>query len=400
MKENINRYIRVGTEYYKIIYIPLSSKDALITLRKWSWEVLIRDYSRIEIDSIPKLDGFCVYPDHINYKQIINGTFYNKYLPLKIKPIKGNHETILNLVEHIFGAQIDIGLDYIQLLYTQPKEKLPILALVSVERETGKSTFLYFLKLIFDGNMTILNNEDLRSNFNSEWSSKSVIGIDETFLDKKEDSERLKNLSTAKYYKNEAKGQDRYEIEFFAKFILCSNNEDSFINIDQQETRYWVIKVKSLVKKDDLILEKIRNEISGFLDFLINRKLSTQKQTRMWFTTDQIKTEALMKLKKKNRGRLEREMINVIEYIMDTESIDEIKICPKDVIDWMKYYGFKNTNFSDVKYILQNTWALEPVKNSLAYTGFHFDYTGTILPNSRKGRYYVITREFLKNNNE
>lgn len=400
MKESIKRYIRVGTDYYKIISIPLSSGDGLITLKRWSYEVLIRDYLREEINKIPKLDGFCVYPDHINYRKIVNGTFYNKYLPLKVRPKSGNCDTIIEFIKHIFGEQFELGLDYIQILYVHPKEKLPILALVSIERETGKSTFLYFLKLIFDSNMSILNNEDLRSSFNSEWVFKIVLAIDETFLDKKEDSERLKNLSTAKFYKHEAKGQDRYDIEFFGKFILCSNNEDSFINIDQQETRYWVRKIPVIAKKDDLILEKIKKEIPAFLDFLLNRELSTKKQTRMWFTTDQIKTEALKKLKKKNRGRLEREMINVIEYIMDTESINEIKICPKDVVDWMKYYGFRNINFSDVKYVLQGNWSLDPVKNSLAYTGYHFDFTGTVLPNPRKGRYYIITREFLTKNND
>jgi len=400
MKENIKRYIRVGTDYYKIIYVPLSSKDTLITLKKWKYEVLLRDYSREEIEKIPKLDGFCVHPDHINYKKIVNGTFYNKYLPLKVKPKKGNCKTILAFVEHIFGKQFELGLDYIQVLFLYPKERLPILALVSSSRETGKSTFLYFLKLIFDGNMTILNNEDLRSNFNSEWISKILLAVDETFLDKKSDSERLKNLSTAKFYKHEAKGQDRYEVEFFGKFILCSNNEDNFINIDQQETRYWVRKIPVLKHKDDLILDKIKNEIPAFLHYLKERKLSTKKQTRMWFTTDQIKTDALIKLKRNNRGRMEREILNMAEYIMDTENIEIVKVAPKDIIDWLKYSGFRNPTFSNVKYILANNWGLVPEKNSNSYTGYHFDYTGTVVSYPRKGRYYSITREFISNLND
>lgn len=40
-------------------------------------------------------------------------------------------------------------LDYLQLLYLYPIQKLPILLLVSEERNTGKSTFLNFLKAIF-----------------------------------------------------------------------------------------------------------------------------------------------------------------------------------------------------------------------------------------------------------
>lgn len=400
MKETIKRYIRVGTYYYKIIEIPLASKDKLVTLIKWKYEILIRDYSRTEVDSIPKLDGFCVVPNHLNYQQIINNTFYNKYLPLKFNPISGNCDTILNFIKHFFGSQYLLGIDFFQILYLYPQEKLPILSLVSRENRSGKSTFLNFMKLIFDSNMSILTNQDLNSNFNSDWSSKILIGIDESFINKKEESEKIKQLSTAKFFRHEAKGQDRYEIEFFAKFILCSNNEDNFVTIDALETRYWVRKVPELKTKDDQILEKLKAEIPAFLYFLKNRKLSTQKKSRMWFSPEQIKTDALVRLKKNNRGRMEREMLNMIEYIMDTEGIDVIKICPKDVIDWLKYSGFRSPTFTNVKHILKVNWSLEPENNSNSYTGYHFDYTGTILSTARKGRYYTITREFISNLND
>ena len=41
----------------------------------------------------------------------------------------------------------------------------------------------------------------------------------------------------------EAKGKDRDEIAFFAKFVLCSNNEYLPVIIDAGETRYWVRKI-------------------------------------------------------------------------------------------------------------------------------------------------------------
>ena len=44
--------------------------------------------------------------------------------------------------------------------------------------------------------------------------------VDEVLLNRREDSERLKNLSTTLSYKVEAKGKDRDEIAFFAKFVL------------------------------------------------------------------------------------------------------------------------------------------------------------------------------------
>lgn len=64
------------------------------------------------------------------------------------------------MIEHIFGEQYELGMDYLQLLYLQPVQKLPILLLVSEERNTGKSTFLNFLKALFQNNVTFNTNED------------------------------------------------------------------------------------------------------------------------------------------------------------------------------------------------------------------------------------------------
>ncbi len=128
-------------------------------------------------------------------------------------------------MRHIFGEQYELGMDYMQLLYLQPTQKLPIVLLVSEERNTGKSTFLNFLKAVFENNVTFNTNEDFRSQFNSDWAGKLLIVVDEVLLNRREDSERLKNLSTTFTYKVEAKGKDRTEIAFFAKFAPCSNNE-------------------------------------------------------------------------------------------------------------------------------------------------------------------------------
>lgn len=151
-------------------------------------------------------------------------------------------------MEHIFGEQYELGMDYLQLLYLKPTQKLPILLLVSEERNTGKSTFLNFLKAMFQENVTFNTNEDFRSQFNADWAGKLMIVVDEVLLNRREDSERLKNLSTAHSYKMEAKGKDRYEVQFFAKFVLCSNNENFPVYIEPEETRYWVRKISRLEK--------------------------------------------------------------------------------------------------------------------------------------------------------
>lgn len=154
-------------------------------------------------------------------------------------------------------------------------QMLPILCLVSTERNTGKTTFLNFLKAIFGDNMTINRNEDFRSNFNAEWANKLIIGVDETLLDRKEDSERIKSLSTSKYYKVEPKGQDRQEIEFFGKFVFCSNNENNFIIMDSEEIRYWVRRLEVLQNENKNMLEELKIEIPVLIHYLIERPFTT-----------------------------------------------------------------------------------------------------------------------------
>ena len=80
--------------------------------------------------------------------------------------------------------------------------------LVSNERNTDKTTFLNFLKLIFGDNVTFNTNEDLRSQFNADWTGKLLICVDEVLLNSTEDSERIKNFSTARSYNAEAKERD------------------------------------------------------------------------------------------------------------------------------------------------------------------------------------------------
>ena len=202
---------------------------------------------------IPKYDGFCTVPDHVGYQPVV-GKFLNLYEPISHVPVQGDFPCIRSLVEHIFGEQYELGMDYLQLLYLYPIQKLPILLLVSEERNTGKSTFLNFLKAVFQNNETFNTNEDFRSQFNSDWAGKLLIMVDEVLLNRREDSERLKNLSTTLSYKVEAKGKDRDEIGFFAKFVLCSNNEHLPVIIDAGEVTVVNITIRRLVGRTSVLL--------------------------------------------------------------------------------------------------------------------------------------------------
>jgi hypothetical protein len=157
-------YVRIGTTYYKQAHKPLASGDLTPVLMPWSVECIRQDHGKSFLSSIPKFDGFCLVPAHLNYQRLV-GRFYNRYHPFSHEPQAGYPKLTLVFLNHVFGEQLHLGLDYLKILLLYPTQMLPILCLVSAERNTGKTTFLNFLKAIFGDNMTINSNEDFRSNF-------------------------------------------------------------------------------------------------------------------------------------------------------------------------------------------------------------------------------------------
>ena len=384
-------YIRVGTTFYKQVNIPLISGDKLEKLIYWSSECIRQDLGKDVLASIPKYDGFCHMPSHTDYKPII-GNFLNKYEPIPHKPKPGSCIQTIEFLKHIFEEHTDLGLDYLTLMYKKPIQILPVLCLVSKERETGKTTFLNWLKSIYEHNMTYNKNEDFRSQFNSDWASKLIIAVDEVLLDKVEDSERIKNLSTARTFKTEAKGKDRIETEFYGKFILCSNNEDSFIQIDAVETRYWVRKVKRIPKVKVHLLEELEAEIPAFLHFLNTREMTTNNQSRMWFTNQQIRTEALQKVIRRSRSWLEVEMSEMLLSLMDDFELNEINFCVNDIIPFLTRFGYRTTRSQIIK-VLKEQWKLSPINHVSTYKRIAYSPDGGTYQVSSKGRYYILKRD-------
>ena len=369
-----DEYVRIGTTLFRILNQPMMNGSFRKMRVEWKMSVFRQDHSKDEAAQIPKYDGFCTMPSHTDYRHNVNN-FYNLYEPITHIPAEGDFQHICSLVEHIFGEQYELGMDYLQLLYLKPTQKLPILLLVSEERNTGKSTFLNFLKAMFQENVTFNTNEDFRSQFNADWAGKLMIVVDELLLNRREDSERLKNLSTAHSYKMESKGKDRYEVQFFAKFVLCSNNENFPVYIEPEETRYWVRK-----------------------HYLLHRDLTTKEESRMWFSPSLIRTEALEKIIRCNRSRIELDMAELLLDIMDTMQVDVVDFCINDLLALFNY-SMVRVERHQVRNVLQQSWKLEPAPNALSYSTYQI----SVLPgqkysaSSKKvGRFYTVTREKLK----
>ena len=165
------------------------------------------------------------------------------------------------------------------------------------------------------------------------------------------------------------------ESSFFGKFILCSNNEENFIQIDDKEIRYWVRKVKSIDIEDVDLLEKLKLEIPHFLYFINTRLIESKRLTRMWFTKQQIYTPALDKVVKGNKTYLSQEIREIIIDDFVSFEVDVLRFTASDLLKRLLEsnvrtirnkvsstikldYGIESYNGSYKKYFLSH-WKLE-----------------------------------------
>ena len=307
-----SNYIRVGSVYFKKLLIKNAHGETETMLNPCSISEIRKENSNPKtfFEQIEKFDAFCNIPDHTNnYKRIIqliidgvNSRLYNRYNPLNHKIEKGEWSNIERFLKHIFNCKniagenlYNFGLDYIQLLYAVPMQRLPILCFTSDKRGTGKSTFLELLHLIFQDNCAILDNETFSGKNTSHFIDKLVIGLDEGYISMKNKlmKNRIMELSASRKALIKEKYYHDIEIDYFGKLVLCSNDEKNFSLLDYAHNSLVVIKTTVVKNEDCNLLEKMKNEIGHFIYFLLNRKLHYQGDlSRYWFDINVYLTKA------------------------------------------------------------------------------------------------------------
>lgn len=368
-------YIRVGTDYYKVIR-KLNRYDVEnIQLKPWKKDEIKQDHGKNLLSLIYKFDDFTIVPNNTDHSPIINNC-YNLYSPFAYKPVDNEvyHEDIpvtMGLILHIFGDQWELGLKYMKLLYEYPKQILPVLALVSTERETGKTTFLNWIQMLFGENATLINPSDLMSSFNDGYATKNIIMIDETVIDKMHTIEKLKSIATAKTISVSQKFVSHYSVPFFGKVILCTNKETDFMRIDEEEIRFWVRKINPIKEpKNTKIEQDLYNEIPMFLKYLQMMPEIDFSKSRMVFTQDEIATEQLGSVKEESKSGLRKEIEYLIsDYFLNNPNIKELELTPKDI---KKEWFLHNQNITNayIKKVLREEMKLDYSNKPIRYRGF------------------------------
>jgi len=371
-------YFRVGDTYYK--FVEKVNEEGLIEkgFEKRLKSTIIDDHGKKFCEHIPKYESFCNVPNHINYQQVIYNNF-NVYFPFEHEPAEDvcteeDCPFIIGFFKHIFGERLidikqkegdpirtayyQLALDYVQLLYQKPIQRLPILCLVSKDNETGKSTFGNLMKAVFTNNATVVGNADLADDFNSFWATKLLIMCDETKIDKQAVVEKVKSLTFAKKIGLNAKGKDKIEIPFFGKFMFFTNNEENFIYASEEDLRYWVIKVPRIKDKNPDYEQYMHDEIQAFLSFLNNRKMVSPRMTRMWFDPVLLKTEALKRVMANSHSTVKKELRYYLKRMFLDFGINEILMSCLAI----KENFFRNKEENYIERVLKDEMSIQPVQ--------------------------------------
>lgn len=319
--------------------------------------------------SINEYKGFINHPNNLDYHQVIDGR-YNTYSAIPQKPTDSyvdinDIKRFISVMKHIFGDQLDMGLDYLKALVIEPMVNLPILCLVSEKRGTGKSSFLNIMELLFGANAVEIRNDDLQSRFNSWWTSSLLVMCDETDAHDKKITERLKGLATSKgKVAVESKGVDVENRDFFGKFILCSNNTKNFVYTDEKEVRFWVRDIDELPEEmrigTDFFLSEIEKEVPSILKFLIDRSYEKRDiKARLFFNDNDLNTKATDKLKKHGNSDDVKMLGEVLGDLFLEKSIkDDSEWCfnKSEIILALKDIGATAMNPKRIGYIMDNVF--------------------------------------------
>lgn len=409
----VKEFMRTGCDYFRLVNIPNKYGELEENIVKWNKGEITQDYGKYFLDDLPKYLTWCNVPNNSSsYQRVIHGCF-NLYNPITHKPTPGPIDKTAGFIKHLFGGAGDIdndvegdpftvALDYLTIMWQFPMEILPVPCLVSPEQGTGKSTFLKWLRDIYGGNATIIDNERFKQSFNSHYITKFVIGIDEGFLDveKRAEKERLKKLATDDKQFLEFKGADVKEVDFYGKIIICGNDAESLMKMDEEDIRWFVIRVptfksKNMKENPDLRIQ-MKEEIPAWLHFLSNRKIFHPKIGRAWFDPKHIVTEQMKIIIENTRNRVERVVDGLIVEMFQTYKCWSFRMDLKAIQETIKMNGLSKYAIDEleIKKFLKDRKKMVPNPPGRIRYPDGFEEDGTVRWNkARTARFFQFKAE-------
>jgi len=292
---HINNWWIIGSD----IYLRYANRE----LEKQTVQGFNARFPQKEINytMIPnKRSGMGYYPDYFGTNdEPLDGNKYNAFKKPDVVIEKGEWPMTMILLKHIFGNQLELGLEYYWVKRHRPAQALPALCLVGSE-DAGKTTIGDHQEMCFSNSVSI--------------GIKTLEGSDSAYLFGKQDiiieesnaggSNRNSNpdaiLSDIKRMVTQCGGEisvknlhkDTAPKPYFAKVMMFTNDR-SPIKMTGEATRFWVIDLKTPEKHEEFV-EKLKAEVGHFLWYLDNEftpsRLSSKE--RLWFNPKEYWTIA------------------------------------------------------------------------------------------------------------
>lgn len=380
----MDNFIRVGHDYLEIVDKKDRYRILRTELKARKKPELVFDFGTEAVKTIKKYKDFTLVPDNINFKVEVDNC-YNLYYPFAHSAIEGEWKWTKILLEQVFGEQFELGVKYIQALYQNPEQILPILVLISSERATGKSTFIDYLTILFGANMIIINSKNLKSDFNSIIAKANIIAVEETFIDKVSLIESIKALSTQKTITVNPKFTQEYSNPFYGKIIMTSNNELDFIKIDSNEIRFFVRKLVKPKFTNHSILKDLQKEIPAFLYYLNQQPALIWDKSRQLFTAEELKNDSLMAVQEQSKNWFYHELYQLFveEFNNIQPNEDLLLLTITDIKErWFRYDNKVQRKF--IKKVLFEDFGFKNPKKPMRYGEF-----------MKTGRPYFINRDYF-----
>lgn len=337
-------FVCVAGQYYKRCHRLDAQGNPQPFLEPWPASDLMRRYVRNGVPrflfTLEDFDGFDDVPGHHDaYKEVVEvetplgvSRFLNRYAPLPVQPKEGSWATIEAYLKHVFGEEIvytkdrqgnvlaqsprwQVYLDRWTIMYRYPYQRLPVCVLASTEHNTGKSTLMDLNLAMWGENAVIIGNDALTDNFNADWIRKKYIGVDETLLEKRGDSEKIKSLVTSRTVQERGLYQGRQKRINFAVMDMTTNNPDEFAWVGADDMRWWVVIVPQYKTEDPHLLRKMVAELPALFHHLRTREIIHPEMGRLWFADSVVNTEARQEAAAQSVPWVEKEVRERIEEL-------------------------------------------------------------------------------------
>jgi len=400
-------YLTIGTEYFKTN--PVNGE-----LIPWSKTMFEKLYGSANLPPLNyNLRGY--KPDYLSdvfpRDLAVDLKTRNMFIRPTWKISEGDWSTIRGALQHGFGEQYNLILEYCAISIAFPEAKLPAIWFVGPE-DKGKSAVISIFKYLIGENHTDkISNSILESDFNNFLGEKQLVVIEEagSWKNPTEVLNRLKDwvTETMQVTVNPKYGK-QYKTDLHCKFMFSSNDWEG-IPVQGAATRFWIREVKD--RPANVVTnfyQKVQDEMGYFVHHLVNTvvpqlrideggNLDTSRG-RLYFNPADYATDAKHFAQSLNKGPVYEGVMDAVssffeKYEDEDECWFDLKSL-KEVLRWNKHNDPSNTQ---IKVMMKQHFDQDISKSLDRSDCLRWIGNAEGLKSRRRSHWYCLTRDVVIN---